>query len=461
MNVTETLVDGLKRQFQVTVPAQNINWAINQRLIELTKTMKVAGFRAGKVPLQLVRQRYGNSVVNEVINAVVINSSHEALASKNLRAAILPTFDGVEIKKTGELEFKMNLEILPEITLGDFGALALNREQCSVSDSALEEAITVLAARNRDYEKSAAGYAAKLGDLVVIDFVGYKGDKTFEGGTAKDFKLVLGSKQFIDGFEDQLVGVKSGDQLDITVKFPDQYPSKDLAGHKAKFAITVHQVQIAVAPKLDDEFAQRLGYKTIGDLRERVKKQIESEYKQQSWMKLKRQLMDQLSSQYSFELPSTMVEQEFQTIWSQLQTAEANGEFDPSFEGKDEDYKKAQYRDIAARRVRLGLILAEVGKQNNLTVTQAEFDSALMSEVRQYPGQEKKAFDFFRTDKEAQDRLRAPILEDKAVNFIIELARVSDKPVTVDELFAEPEEAGKITSGGVVKKPRKTKKVSE
>ncbi|MCX8502152.1 MAG: trigger factor [Alphaproteobacteria bacterium] len=458
MNVTETLVDGLNRQFSVVVPAQNLNWAMNQRLVELSKTMKIAGFRAGKVPVNLVRQRYGQAVLNEVVDSVVQNSAVQALSSKNLRAASRPKFEKVELRSTGELEYSMSCEILPEIVLTDLSQISLIKEVVDVNSEEVDKAMVEFAKQAKNFKPATdPTYAAMNGDLVVMDFLGTKAGVAFPGGTAKGFRLQLGSEQFIPGFEDQLVGIKAGESRVIKLSFPTDYHVKDLAGEAVEFAVTVHSIEAQIPMTVDEELAKLYGYKSLEHLREKMKARMEQSFSLQTQMKLKRRLLDELNRTHSFALPASMVEDEFSTIWQQLIAAEAEGEFDQSLVGKDEEFKRQEYRTIAERRVRLGLVLAEVGRLNNLTVTDEELRRAMREEAENYPGQQKNVMEFYRKDIHAQERLRAPLLEDKVVNFILELTKVETKTVTSDILLAEDEEeVGKVSKPAkAAKKPKK------
>ncbi|MDI9409743.1 MAG: trigger factor, partial [Candidatus Pacebacteria bacterium] len=438
-------------------PAQNLNWAMNQRLVELSKTMKISGFRAGKVPINLVRQRYGQAVFNEVVEAVVQNTSAQALNSKSLRAATRPKFDKIELKPSGELEYSMSIEVLPEISLTDFGAIKLTKEIAEVSDSEISNSLERLAAETRSFTPAEPSHVAAIGDQVVIDFVGTKGNEEFTGGSAENFKLELGSNRFVPGFEDQLVGVKAGDKRTVKLTFPTEYPAKNLAGEAVVFAVTVHGVEIRKAMTVDDDFAKYIGFPNLVELKDAMKQRLAAEYLQQSRLKIKRSLLDELNKTHSFELPKTMVEDEFTTIWQQLLAAEAEGEFDQSMVGKDEEYKKKEYRQIAERRVRLGLVLAEVGRINNLTISEEELRRAMRMEAMNYPGQEKMVMDFYRKNVNAQERLRAPLLEDKVVDFILELSKVETKTVSSEQLLAEEEaEVGKVSSAKTAKKTKKS-----
>lgn len=441
MQVTETLTEGLKRQFKVTLPAGSINDRMNERLRELSQTVKLPGFRPGKVPMPLLKKRYGASLMGEILDVAIKDSSRSALVERGIRPAAQPKIEVTAFAEGGDLEYTMALEVLPEVTPIDFSKLELEREKAEVGDAEIEKGIERLVSQTKNFVAVTAPRAAALGDEVLIDFAGRIGDVAFDGGTAADFALELGSGRFIPGFEDQVVGANAGETRDVAVTFPEGYQAANLAGKEAVFTVTVKEIREATPPTVDDEFAKGFGVENLDALRQAVRDQMERDFSGTARMKLKRKLLDILNEQHAFPLPEGMVEDEFKAIWQQVQQALAAGETDDEMAGKSDDERQAEYRTIAERRVRLGLVLAEVGRQNNLQVTEDELRRAAFEEARRYPGRERMVLEYFRNEPGAMDTLRAPILEEKVVDFIIEIAKVTERPVTAEQLFADPDDA--------------------
>jgi trigger factor len=464
MQVTETLSDGLKRQLTVKLPALAINEKLDAKLKELSRTMKMPGFRPGKVPLAMVKKRYGASVMGEILDSAVKDSSLKAMADRGIRPATMPKIEITAFAEGGDLEYTMAVELLPDVQPMDFAKLELEREKAEVTEAEVDSGIERLVSQAKRFEPVAKARKAVKGDTVVIDFVGKLGDVAFEGGTGNDFPLELGSNRFIPGFEDQLVGAKPGETRDVTVTFPAEYQAENLAGKEAVFTVTVKELREPQPVTVDDEFAKTFGVENLESLRNAVRGQIERDFNQASRLKLKRHLLDALAAGHDFTVPEGMVEEEFQAIWNQVLQAEANGESDDDLEGKSEEERKAEYRKIAERRVRLGLLLAEVGRLNNIQVTEDELRRAAFEEARRYPGQERDVLEYYRKTPEALNSLRAPLLEEKVVDFIIELAKITDRVVTPEVLFTDPdaaEIAKKVTEKPAAKKKRATKKAAE
>jgi trigger factor len=440
MQVTETNADGLKREFKVVVPADKLEQRTQDRLAEIAREVKLPGFRPGKVPMKIVRQKYGASIVGEVLEQAVNDGTGAAIAEKGLKPAMQPKVEITSYAEGKDLEFTVALEILPEITAMDFATIKLDRETASVPDSEIDETLGRIAERYEGSEP--VSRKSKSGDVVVIDFVGKKDGVAFEGGSAEGYSLKLGSNTFIPGFEDQLVGKKAGEAAEVQVTFPEGYGNEDLAGKPATFDVTVKEVREPKPATLDDELAKKLGMDSVDALKQAIRDEISRELDGIARTKLKRKLLDVLSDNHDFQVPEGMVEQEFDAIWKQVSQDREQGRVDPSDEGKDEDTLKADYRKLAERRVRLGLLLADVGQKNTVQITQDDLNKALIEEARRYPGQEHMVFQYYKNNPEALNSLRAPLFEDKVIDFILELAKVTDTEVSAEDLRKDPDEAG-------------------
>ncbi|HUA56331.1 MAG TPA: trigger factor [Candidatus Sulfotelmatobacter sp.] len=440
MQVTETLAEGLKRQFKVTLPAQELDQKLDQRLRQLGATARLPGFRPGKVPLPLLKKRYGGSLLGEILEQAVQDSSSRAMAERGLRAATVPKIEITAFAEGKDLEYTLALELLPEIKPIDFGTLALERLKADVTDEEVDQSVERIRERSRRTEPVSPPRPAATGDTVMIDFEGKVDGEAFAGGEAKDFPLELGTGRFIPGFEDQLVGANAGESRTVAVTFPTDYPAEKLAGKEAAFAVTIKEVRAPVTVPLDDEFAKTLGVDSLEALRRTVREQIERDYAAAARLKLKRKLLDKLAEAHHFTVPDGMVDGEFDAIWKQASEAKERGALEPELAAKSEDELKAEYRGIAERRVRLGLLLSEVGRLNNIQVSEDELKRAMIEEARRYPGQERQVIEHFRKNREAMDGLRAPIFEEKVIDFIVEMATVQDRKVTPAELFADDDD---------------------
>ena len=439
MQVTETLSEGLKRELKIVVPAQDLDAAIERRLVQMSKTVQLKGFRPGMVPLSVVRQRYRGAVLSEVIEKKIQEQSAKAIADRQVRPATQPKVEITSYDTGKDLEFKMGFEILPAIELGNFSEITVARETATPGDAEIEEALQRVANSERRYRKVENARGATKEDQLLIDFAGSISGQPFEGGTASDFEIVLGSGGLIPGFEDQLVGAKAGEARTVNVIFPADYPAKEFSGKDAQFAITVKELRERDTSKIDDELAKRFQHDSLEVMRTALRERLNQEYQNVSRAKLKRALLDELAKRYSFAVPEAMVGQEFDQIWSQI-TAEVERD-KSSFEvviGKAEEAGKAEYREIAERRVRLGLLLAEVGRQNGVTVEREDMLQAALQSARSF-AQPKQVLDFYRTNPNALDRFRAPVFEEKTVDCLLKLAKVSDRPVTPAELLKDPD----------------------
>lgn len=439
MHVTETLSDGLRRQFKVVLPAATVDGHIHAKLVEIGRTVKLPGFRPGKIPMTLLKQRYSGSVMGEVLETAVQESTNQTMTDRGLRPAMQPKVEIVSFAPGVDLEFTIDFETLPEVPEPDLAGLKLERMTVDVSDEAVEENVSKILNNRKNYVAIEPARPAEMGDQVKIDFLGKIDGTPFDGGSAKDFPLTLGSGQFIPGFEAQLVGAAVGEERVVTVSFPEDYGSAELAGKEATFECKVNEILAAQTPELNDEFAKTLGLDDVGAVRQAVRDQISREYQGAARQRLKRSLLDQLSEGHDFVVPSGMVEAEFQSIWKEVEESRARGVTDPETEGKSDDEIKAEFNTIAERRVRLGLLLSDIGRRNNIQVTEDEVRRAVFDQARRYPGKEKDVVDFYRNTPGAIDSLRAPIYEEKVVDFVLEMATVTEKPVTAEELLAEVE----------------------
>jgi trigger factor len=446
MQVTETSSAGLKREYRVVVPATDLEAKVNERLDDLKGRVQLRGFRPGKVPVAHLKRLYGKSAMAEVIEAMVRETNSKIVTDHGYRLAVepkvvLPTEEGaVEgvIEGKTDLSYTVEMEIVPAITLADFKSIKLTRLTAEVSDEEIEKALQTIADQNRPFVAKAEG--AANGDRVTINFEGSLEGTPFEGGTGEDVPLIMGAGQFIPGFEENLAGLKAGESKTFDVKFPDDYRATHLAGKNATFAVTVKAVEAPGQVTIDDEFAKTLGVESLAKLKDAVKDRIAREHTLGSRQKLKRALLDQLDERHKFEPPPSLVEQEFANVWSQVENdlKQQNRTFED--EGTTEEKAREEYRGIAERRVRLGLVIAEIGEKNNIRVSDDQLRTAVMEQVRQFPGQERQIWDYYQKNPNALAALRAPLFEDKVVDFLVELAEVTDKPVSRDELFKEDEE---------------------
>jgi len=445
MQVTETSAAGLKREFRVVVPATDLQARVNERLDDLKGRVQLRGFRPGKVPVAHLRRLYGKAAMAEVIEAAVREANSKIVTDHGFKLAIepkvvLPSEEGaVEgvIAGKSDLAYTVEIEILPPITLADFKTIKLTRLTAEVTDAEIDQTLQRIAEQNRPFIAKSEG--AEKGDRVVLSFQGTIDGQPFEGGAGEDVPLVLGSGQFIPGFEDHLMGVKAGESRTFNIKFPDDYPAKAMAGKDATFAVTAKAVEAPGAVTIDDDFAKTLGLESLAKLRDAIKDRTQREHAAASRQKLKRALLDQLDERHKFEPPPSLVEQEFNNVWSSIEKDLKDQGRTFADEGTTEEKARAEYRAIAERRVRLGLVIAEIGERNNIKVTEEQLNAAVVEQLRQLPGREQEVWDYYRKNPGALAALRAPLFEDKVVDFLIELAEVTEKPVSRDELFKEDE----------------------
>jgi len=464
MQVTETINDGLKRELTITVPASELEAQVSSRLEELKTQVKIDGFRPGKVPAAHLRKVYGRQVMAEIVQKIVTEDSQKAIEGKGLRPALQPEIgfseDEGDVEKVmageGDLVFTVEFEIIPEFEVIDFKKLKLEKPVAEVSDEEVNEAVEQIAAEQRDFvPREGKDAKAEKGDRVIIDFEGSIDGELFEGGTAQDAPLELGSNSFIPGFEDQLAGAKEGDDTEVKVAFPADYGVEKLAGKDAVFKVKVKAVEEPINVAIDDTLAVRVGLDTLDALRDAIKEQISGHFEEASKAKLKRALLDALDEAHEFELPGKLLEQEFEQIWQQvLEDMKKEGKsFDDG--GADEEETRAEFRKISERRVRLGLLMGDLGDKNKILVTDDEVNSALMEQARQYQGQEKQVIEYYQKNPEALASLRAPIFEQKVVEFIIEQADVTEKEVSREELFQDPDQEAAEAKSEKKAKPKK------
>jgi trigger factor len=448
MQVTETLSQGLKREYRVVVTAHDLDDKVNARLDEIKGTVRINGFRPGKVPVGHLKRIYGKSVMAETIEAAVRDANAKIVADHNLRLAMepqvkLPTEEQAiqaVVEGKADLDYSVAMEVLPKIELADFKDIKLERLVADVGEDEVEQAVTAIADNNKPFASKGEGAEAKLGDRVTISFKGSIDGELFEGGSGEDVPVVIGSKGFIPGFEEQLAGIKVGETRTLQVPFPDNYAKAELAGKLASFEVTAKAVDTPGEVTVDDAFAKQLGIESLSKLREALKGRITQEHAGATRAKIKRQLLDALDERHKFELPPTLVDQEFENVWQTVENDLKSQGRTFQDEGTTEDAAKAEYRKIAERRVRLGLVIAEIGDKNQIKVEEAEVQRAVVERARQFPGQEQQVWEFYRNNPQALASLRAPIYEEKVVDFLIELAKVTEKKVSKEELYKQDDE---------------------
>jgi trigger factor len=437
MQITETSNDGLKREFKVVIPEGDVQKRVDSRLQQLGGGLKLPGFRPGKVPMPVLKQRFGKNVMGEVLEQAISDSSQKLLSDRGLRPAGQPRIEILSGADKGDLEFSMAVELIPDIKVMDFKTVKLDRLTVDIPEAEVEQAIERAAQRYRKTQPLAAARPAQKDDVAVIDFVGKVDGAEFAGGSANDYHLQIGSGSFIPGFEEQLIGTSAGDSKTVTVTFPAEYPRAEVAGKDATFEVTVKELRELAPLVVDDELAKEMGAKDLAELRDNMNKGLAAEYASLSRTRTKRQLLDILAEKHAFDSPAGLVETEFTAIWNQIEADRQLGRLDPDDANKSEEDLKKEYRDIAIRRVKLGLLLSEVGRINDVQVSNDEMGRAIMNEARRFPGQERKVIDYYQKTPQAMIQLRAPIYEDKVVDFILDQAEVNERKVSVEEFTKE------------------------
>ena len=443
MQVTELPAEGLKRQFKIVVPAGDLSAKVDERLAEMARTAQMPGFRAGKVPVGLLKKQYGQALFGEAVEQAVNSSTAKAIEDRGLKPAMQPRVDLKQLEEGKDVEFEVAIEVLPEIGKLDFSDVALERLKAAVPDKDVDEAIDRIAKANREQKPVDPPRPAQKGDAIKLDFVGSVDGKEFPGGAAQDYTLEIGSGSFIPGFEDQLIGAEVGKEVDVKVTFPAEYGAPELAGKDAVFKCTIKEILEFVDKPADDELAKKNNFENLEAMRKAVADRIGQDYARISRSMIKRQLLDKLADAHKFAVPEGLVESEFNAIWQRIEEAKKNGQ---KLEDDEEKMRK-EYRDIAERRVRLGLLLADVGRSNSIDVTPEELNQAVMREAMRYPGQERQVLEFYGKNAELKEQLRAPIFEEKTVDFILELAKVAEKPVTPEELLRGSPQGGRSRRG--------------
>lgn len=446
MQVTETKAEGLKREFKIVVPADDIERRVSGRLDELARTARLPGFRPGKVPLSLLRKRYGPSLMGEVLEQTVNESTQSTMSERGLRPVMQPKIEITAFDAGKDLEYTLAVELMPEITPVDLATIQIERTLVAADEKRVDNVLEQLAKSQGATKPISEERPCQNGDVVAIDFVGRKDGQEFPGGKAEGYELELGSGSFIPGFESQLVGAKAGETRQINITFPADYGAADLAGKEVVFDVTIKDIRGREPASIDDELAKKVGMDDLEALKKAIRDEQEREIRGVGRLRMKRQVLDKLAELHEFETPLGLVEAEFQGIWQQIQRqkeAAAKGEVQPAVldaedAGKSDDELQKEYRAIAARRVKLGLLLTEIGRLNNVTVTEEDMSRAITAEARKYQGREKEAFAFLSKSEEARNSLRAPIYEEKVVDFILEMAKITDRTVSLEE-FAEEE----------------------
>ncbi|MCE9522719.1 MAG: trigger factor [Alphaproteobacteria bacterium] len=449
MEITETVSDALRREFRITVGMSDLDAKLTSRLEGMKGQVQLKGFRPGKVPVAHLRKAYGKSMMGEIVQEAVAESSQKAVEDRSLRPAMSPQIQMVSavegvIEGREDLVFTMGVDLMPDFKLAEPSAISLTRPVAEVSDEDVQDSLKRLAAQQRTFEPKGDDAAAQEGDQLVIDFTGKLDGIPFEGGTAENAELVIGSGSFIPGFEEQLKGSKAGDAKLVAVTFPNDYPSANLAGKFADFDVRVKEVRRGVEAEVDESLATKLGLDSLDKLRDAARSQLANEFGRATRAHLKRALLDALDTSHSFDLPSGMVEAEFRQIWAQVEQDIKAGNLADEDKTKSEDELRAEFRKIAERRVRLGLVLSEFGRLNNVQVTQDELNRAVVAQARQYPGQEQRIFEIYRNNPDAVAQLRAPIFEDKVVDFLVGQVKISDHQVSRVDLFKDPDDLASI-----------------
>lgn len=478
MQITETVNQELRREYRIVVPMGDLDQKLTGKIEEIKPRMQLKGFRPGKVPTAHLKKTFGKQMMNEIVEQTVSESSQQAIKDNNLKPAFPPRVDlsselAQVVDGKSDLEFTIKVDLMPDFEVVDVSKLKVEKLVADVTDEEIDDAVMKLAQQSRTYSARAADEAAESGDVVKIDFVGRVDGEEFAGGKAEDFNLTLGSGQLIPGFEDQLVGAKLGEARELKVVFPADYPDAKLAGKDAVFSTMVKEIQKPDAIDVNDELAKKFGQDTVGALRDRMREQLKLDFARASRLHLKRRVLDALDEAHSFSLPPTMVEGEFEGIWrAVLAELEREGK-KPEDEGKSEEELKKEYHAIAERRVRLGLVLAKLGEQNGITIAPDEINRAIAQRARQTAMQariqgqqidEQQIYQFYAQNPQAQAEIRAPIFEDKVVDFIGELAHVTEKKVDRETLFMDPDEAAetmKAEAPPVEKKEKKSRKKTE
>ncbi|WP_024575271.1 MULTISPECIES: trigger factor [unclassified Afipia] len=448
MQVTETLAEGLKHEFKVSVPASDIDAKVDARLVDMKDKVRLNGFRPGKVPVAHLKKVYGRSVAAETVEQLIRDTNAGIFTERGFRLATEPKVtmptEEKEIENIlagkSDLNYSVAIEVVPAIELADFKTFNVEKPVAEVTDADIDEALKRIADQSRPYEAKAEGAKAEKGDRVTVAFKGTIDGVAFDGGTGENIQVVIGSGTFIPGFEDQLIGIGSGETRTVKASFPKNYAAPNLAGKDAEFETTASLIEAPQESKVDDEFAKNLGMESLDKLKEAMRERLVQEFSGASRQRVKRMLLDKLDETHKFGPPPSLVEEEFNLMWNSIKAEMESTGKTFADENTTEEAAKEEYHKIADRRVRLGLVLSEIGEKNKITVTDDEVSRALIDRARQSPGREKEVWDFYRSNPNALAQLRAPIYEDKVVDFILELANVTEKKVSRDDLLKEEED---------------------
>lgn len=440
MKVTELKSEGLKKVFKVSVPSSDFAKKVDEKINNIAKTVKTPGFRAGKAPVAMIKQKYQDSVKGEALEELVQVTTDNVIKEQKLRPVMMPDVKITAFKDNEDIEFEVSVENMPEIKFDGLDNIKLEKEVAEVPAEEVEKALNYLVDSRKGTAKVEEDRASVSGDTVVIDFVGSVDGVEFQGGKGENYSLELGSNSFIPGFEDQLIGKKAGEKIDVKVKFPENYHAKDLAGKDSVFAVEIKELRMPKRVEIDEVFAKSLGEESVESLKKVIEGRIKGDYEAASKMKLKRQLLDSLDKSYNFDVPQSLVEAEYKSIVDQYEQAKKYNQLDESEKAKSEDELLAEYKTISVRRVKLGLLLSEIGQNAKITITADDINKAIMNEARKYPGQEKMVFDYYLKNKQAVDSLKAPVFEEKIVDHILSQAKVNEKIVSIEELYAFDDE---------------------
>ena len=458
MKVTETKSKGLNKEYKAVIPAADFEKEVDAKIDQIAKTTKLPGFRPGKAPKAMLKQKYRASVLGEVLDDMLKNAADEIIKNNKLRPAVMPEINLTVFGDGKDIEFDVVVEVLPEIKLGDFSKITLEKLTAEVPAEEVEKAIRYVAESRKETAKVEEDRSTKKGDFAVIDFVGSVNGEEFKGGKGSNYPLELGSGSFIPGFEDQLIGKKAGDKVDVKVTFPENYHAKDLAGKDAVFAVEIKEIREPKPVVIDDEFAKSLGEKDLDSLRAKVVERIKADYEVASKMKLKRALLDVLDKEYNFEVPSKLVDAEYDGIVKQYEQAKKYNQLDEYEKNKDEKDLLAEYKEIALRRVKLGLLLSEVGMAAKLTILPEDINRAIAAEAQKYPGQEKAVFDYYLKNKNAVEARKAEVFEEKIVEHVLSKVSLKEKTVTAEELYSFEEDKKPVKKTAAKKSSKKEEK---
>ena len=454
MQVTETLNEGLKHEFKVNVSASDLDAKADAKLVDMKDKVRLNGFRPGKVPVAHLKKLYGRSVMAETIDQTIRDTNTQIFTERGFRLAAEPKVtmptekDEVEELLSGksDLTYTVAIEVVPQIKLADFKGFSLEKPVAEITDTEINEAIQRIADANRSYAAKGEGAKADSGDRVTINFTGRINGEPFEGGTGEGIQVVIGTGQFIPGFEEQLIGIGAGETRTLKVSFPKNYMSEKLAGQPAEFETTATAIDAPQKTEINDEFAKSLGLESLDKLKDAARERLSAEFTAATRQKVKRMLLDRLDEAHQFEAPPTLIGEEFNLMWNSIKAEMESSGKTFADENTTEEASKEEYRKIADRRVRLGLVLSEIGEKNKITVTDDEVSRAVIERARQMPGREKEVWDFYRNNANALAQLRAPIFEDKVVDFILELANVTEKKVSREELFRDEDDMEKTAA---------------